>query len=373
MIEWTCSRCGRTYPMQTRAWRCRCGGPFHLADPQRASLRFSPEHIDRSQWTLWRYRATFPLLSDVKPVSLGEGFTPVIPVEVGGASFWAKLECLAPTGSFKDRGTALLVSFLRSLGVEEAHDDSSGNAAASLAAYCAHAGIRCTLYVPTYASGAKLQQIEAYGVRLVKVEGPREAAAQAAQEAAERGESYYASHAYHPLILEGLKTFAYELWEQLPSPPGAVVFPTGHGTFLLGAYRGFRDLKEAGAIEELPQLIAVQAEGCAPLYEAFQQGLDDVPAGFSAGETIAEGIRIVRPPRAPELLRAIRETGGTVVAVSETEIREARKALAHRGLFVEPTSAVAFAGYRRLLKNTALREPVVIPLTGHGLKAPALP
>lgn len=361
--------------MQTRDWRCRCGGPFHLADRDRERFRFVPDRVDPKNTTLWRYRAMFPLLSDVEPVSLGEGLTPLIPVEVEGASFWAKLECLAPTGSFKDRGTALLVSFLRSLGVEEAHDDSSGNAAASLAAYCAYAGVRCTLYVPAYASGPKLRQIEAYGARLVRVEGPREAAAQAAEEAAERGESYYASHAYHPLILEGLKTFAYELWEQLPSPPGTVVFPTGHGTFLLGAYTGFRDLKQAGAIEEPPQLIAVQAEGCAPLYEAFRQGLEDVPPNFSAGETIAEGIRIVRPPRAPELLRAIRETGGTVVAVTDDEIHEARKALAHRGLFVEPTSAVAFAGYRKLLnlKHGELREPVVIPLTGHGLKAPVFP
>lgn len=356
--------------MQTRAWRCRCGGPFDLADRERERLRFEPDRVDLKNTTLWRYRAMLPLLSDVEPVSLGEGFTPVIPVDVEGASFWAKLECLMPTGSFKDRGTALLVSFLRALGVEEAHDDSSGNAAASLAAYCARAGIRCTLYVPAYASGPKLRQIEAYGARLVRVEGPREAAAQAAQEAAERGESYYASHAYHPLILEGLKTLAYELWEQLPSPPGAVVFPTGHGTFLLGAYRGFRDVKRAGALEELPQLVAVQAEGCAPLAEAFRRGLEEVPPNFSAGETIAEGIRIVRPPRAPEILRAVRETGGTVVTVTDDEIRKARDALARRGLFVEPTSAAAFAGFRKLASSGKLREPVVIPLTGHGLKTP---
>lgn len=355
--------------MHTRRWRCRCGGPFHLAD--RGRFRFASQRVDPSGDTLWRYRAMLPLISDVEPVSLGEGGTPLIPVEIEGASFWAKLEFLSPTGSFKDRGTAVLVSFLRSLGVEEVHDDSSGNAAASLAAYCAYAGVRCTLYVPAYASGAKLQQIEAYGARLVQVEGPREAAAQAAQEAAERGESYYASHAYHPLILEGLKTLAYELWEQMPSPPGTVVFPTGHGTFLLGAYLGFCDLREAGVIPELPRLIAVQAEGCAPLYDAFRRGLEDVPAGFSAGETIAEGIRIVRPPRARELLKAIRETDGTVLAVTDDEIRTARRALMRRGLFVEPTSAAAFAGYRKLLHRAGLREPVVIPLTGHGLKSPS--
>jgi threonine synthase len=305
---------------------------------------------------------------------LGEGFTPLVSVTLNGQSFLAKLEFLAPTGSFKDRGTTVLVSWLKALTTPQAHDDSSGNAAASLAAYCARAGISCTLYVPAYASPAKLRQIEAYGAKLVPVEGPRENAAKAAQEAEVLKQSYYASHAYHPLILEGTKTLAYELWEQLPRMPEAIVFPTGHGTFLLGTYRGLQDLQQAELIEELPKLIAVQSEACTPLDEAFHQGLSDVPSEWAerpSGETIAEGIRIPHSPRAPEVLQALRETGGTVVTVSDEEIQDAQRALARRGLLIEPTSAAAVAGWQKLLRE-GLLEPavaVVIPLTGSGLKA----
>ena len=354
--------------MHTRAWRCACGGPFELDErPQ-----FSPEAIDPSRNTLWRYRAMIPLLSDVEPISLGEGFTPIVPVELDGSRALMKLEFLAPTGSFKDRGTAVLVSSLRALGVQEAHDDSSGNAAASLAAYCAYADIRCTLYAPAYASRVKLAQIEVYGAKLVRVDGPREDAARAAQRAAQ--ESYYASHAYQPLILEGMKSFAYEIWEQLDrNAPDVLVFPAGHGTFLLGTYRGCQDLQRAGAMEKLPRFIAVQSEACAPLLEAFRRDLNDMPEDddTASGETIAEGIRIVRPLRAPEILRAIRETGGTVLTVSDAEIHQAQGALAHRGLLVEPTSAVAVAGWRKLREHQQLSpdEVVVIPLTGSGLKA----
>lgn len=353
--------------MVVRAWRCACGGPFELA----GRPPFSPDAIDPSQNTLWRYRAMIPLPDGAEPVSLGEGSTPLVPVELHGLRLLLKLEFLAPTGSFKDRGTAVLTSLLKTLGVGKAHDDSSGNAAASLAAYCAYAGIECTLYVPAYASPAKLRQIEVYGAELITVEGPRESAARAAEAAAR--ESYYASHAYHPLILEGLKTLAYELWEQLGhTAPDALIFPAGHGTFLLGAYRGYQDLQKAGAIERLPRLVAVQSEACAPLYEAFRRDLNDVPEDFApGGGTIAEGIRIVRPPRAPEILGAIRDTGGTVLTVSDEEIRRAQGALARRGLFVEPTSAAAVAGWQKLQRQRELSpdEVVVIPLTGSGLKA----
>jgi threonine synthase len=334
-----------------------CAGPFELA----RRLPFSPAAIDHVKNDLWRYGVMIPI---GEPISLGEGYTPIVEVELEGRRALMKLEFLTPTGSFKDRGTAVLVSFMRALGVRKAHDDSSGNAAASLAAYCAYAGIECTLYVPAYASRAKLSQIEIYGARLVLVEGAREEAARKAQETAD--ESYYASHAYHPLILEGMKTFAYELWEQLDrKAPGAIIFPAGHGTFLLGAYYGFCDLKKAGLIERLPKLIAVQSEACAPLHAAFEAGRDDV-SPLEAKETIAEGIRIVRPVRAPEILRAIRATGGRVITVSDEEVRRARSVLACLGLFVEPTSAVAVAGWQKLKASPA--EVVVIPLTGSGFK-----
>jgi len=362
MEAYRCIRCGERYPANTRLWRCRCTGLFELSERP----AFQPKLMDRSLQNLWRYRAMFSLEAGAVPVSLGEGFTPIITLVLEDCSALCKLEFLSPTGSFKDRGTSVLVSALRSWGIREVVEDSSGNAGASLAAYCAWAGIRCRLYVPAYASGPKLAQIRAYGAELVPIEGPREKAAHAAQEAATK--NYYASHAHHPLILEGMKTFAYELWEQLEhSVPDAIVFPTGQGTFLLGSYLGFCDLKRSGFIEKTPQLIAVQSKNCAPLWEAFQQGMDDVPAHSTSSNTIAEGIRIVRPARSPQILKAIRETQGEVLTVSDEEILHAQQLLAHHGLYVEPTSAVALAGLLRWARRP--KGTVVVPLTGSGLKS----
>ncbi|MFQ6118109.1 MAG: threonine synthase, partial [Candidatus Bipolaricaulia bacterium] len=346
-----------------RAWHCECGGPFALV----GTPPFSKEKIDEGEWSLWRYREMLPI---TESVSLGEGLTPLVDYAIYGLPVRFKLEFLMPTGSFKDRGAAVLVSFLKHLGVKEVVEDSSGNAAASLAAYCAHAGIKARIFVPAYASPAKLQQIQTYGAELVPVPGSRADAAHAAEEAAEAG-SYYASHYWNPFVLEGLKTLAFELAEQLGwRAPDNLVFPSGQGTFLLGTYRGFKELLAAHVIEKMPRLFAVQAEACAPLAVAFQEGLKE-PAEIEPGETVAEGVRIARPVHSREVLAAIRETEGLALAVTEEEIIEARSALAHRGLFVEPTSAVVIAGLRHLIEQGAIRtgELTVGPLTGSGLKS----
>ncbi|MCL6642249.1 MAG: threonine synthase [Candidatus Bipolaricaulota bacterium] len=388
-MSFVCTECGREFDLATRRWRCECDGVFELSERS----RFRPEAISAKIFSLWRYRAMLPKLKE--PISLGEGWTPLVPAQAYHREFLAKLEFFAPTGSFKDRGTTVLVSFLRGLGVNAVVEDSSGNAAASLSAYCARAKIRCQIFVPAQASPAKLAQIRAYGAELIPIEGPRENAARAAQQAAES--SYYASHVYSPLILEGTKTLAYELWEQLGGrAPGAMLFPTGHGTLLLGAYYGFRDLFDAGLIERMPALYAVQSQACAPLFRVFRENLSELP-DVSQGETIAEGIRIRRPARWRAIIRAIRETGGSVITVSDDEIIAARRELARQGLYVEPTAAVAVAGLRDLtpppsLKGRPLPHPLpdaerggsppplgeglgerslVIPLTGSGLKAPS--
>ncbi len=371
-----CTECGREFSLAMRRWRCECGGVFELSE----RLRFRPEAISEKIFSLWRYRAMLPKLKE--PISLGEGWTPLVPARVSKREFLAKLEFFAPTGSFKDRGTTVLVSFLKELGVDIVVEDSSGNAAASLSAYCARAKIQCKIFVPAHASPAKLAQIRAYGAELIPVEGPRENASLAAQHAAES--SYYASHVYSPLILEGTKTLAYELWEQLGGrAPEVMLFPTGHGTLLLGAYYGFRDLLDAGLIEQMPALYAVQSQACAPLSRVFYENLTELP-DVPQGETIAEGIRIRRPVRWKAILKALRETGGRVITVSDEEIIAAQRELAHQGLYVEPTAAVAVAGLRDLTPTPSLKErgsppplgegtgerSIVIPLTGSGLKAP---
>lgn len=362
-LSFRCALCGREYPAETVRWNCDCGGPFELS----GTPVFAKAKIDPREWNLWRYRAMLPV---VERISLGEGLTPLIPFEIFGLKAHLKLEFLMPTGSFKDRGTAVLVSFLKEQGIKEVVEDSSGNAAASLAAYCAKAGIRAKIFVPSYASPAKLRQIELYGAELVPVPGSR-AEVTLAAEAAARAGSYYASHYWNPFVLEGLKTFTYELSEQLDwHAPDSLIFPSGHGTFLLGAYRGFQDLVLAKVIDKLPRLFAAQAEACAPLAEGFKRGLAG-PAEITPRETVAEGIRITRPVRGPQVLRAIRETGGGALTVSDDETLAAQRELARLGLFVEPTSAVAFAGLKRLVERGLIKpgELTVVPLTGSGLKS----
>ena len=361
-----CLSCQRTYPHDTHQWRCECGGVFDLEGVP----GFAQDEIETSDFSLWRYRAMLPLKHKDGVISLGEGLTPLVETQVYDTRIHCKLEFLAPTGSFKDRGTAVLINALRGLGVKRVVEDSSGNAGASLAAYAARSGIEAEVYVPAYASPNKFAQISIYGARLVKVEGPRERAAVAVQEAAARG-AYYASHYYNPFTLEGLKTIAYEIWEQLSRrAPDNLVLPVGHGTLLLGAYRGFKDLLTVGLIEKLPRLFAIQAAPCAPLYEAYQRGLDDA-FPIEKNETIAEGISSARPVRGRQVLAAVRETGGAVLAVSDEATLRACDQLARRGLYIELTSAVAIAALPQLRGIIEVEEITVVPLTGSGLKSQA--
>jgi threonine synthase len=297
--------------------------------------------------------------------SLGEGRTPLVAEDVNERTVYLKCEHLNPTGSFKDRGTAVLISALKAVGVEEAVEDSSGNAGASFAAYAARAGIRARVFVPDYASGPKRAQIEAYGAELVPIVGPRSAATEAALRAVDAG-SVYASHAHLPHIMAGMATIAFELAESLGKAPGAMVVPVGQGTLLLGAHLGFKALIEAGVTEDMPKFIGVQAQACAPLWAVYEGGsarLDWV----QEGETLAEGIRILQPLRGDSVLRAIEDTEGAMVAVDETEIEHGLADLARRGFLVEPTSAVIWPALERLLPE--LPDPVVAVLTGSGFKS----
>lgn len=366
-MQLICSSCAQRYPLGTREWICqKCGGLFEIEDAR----RFDPAQIDAGKATLWRYRAFIPLPENARPISMGEGFTPLVETRLDDLMFLSKLDFLMPTGSFKDRGTTVLVSALKAFAITRIVEDSSGNAAASLGAYAARAGIAAEIFVPAHTSPAKLAQIEIYGVRLHKIEGPRENAARAAQEAARQGDAYYASHYYSPFTLAGMKTTAWELWEQLGRrAPAAIVVPVGHGTNFIGLARGFRDLDETGLIEKMPRFFAVQAANIAALARAFERGLDDVPAVDSA-HTIAEGIAFNKPVYGKEILHVIKATHGAVVAVSEEEIVQARNELGCTGLYVEPTSATVVAALRKLPEQIGAGDVTVVSLTGSGLKTP---
>jgi threonine synthase len=297
-------------------------------------------------------------------VSLGEGRTPLLQVSVDRRRVYFKCEYANPTGSFKDRGAASIVSFLTSRGVTEAIEDSSGNAGAAFAAYAARAGIRARVFVPQYASGPKVLQIAAYGADVVKVPGSRSDVAAAAEQAASQG-SVYASHAYLPHNLAGYATAAYEIVEQLRGAPGAVLLPAGQGGLLLGLIRGFRALAAAGVIDKLPRMIGVQAAACAPLAAYFEAGV--LGLGFvTEAPTVAEGVRIRSPLRMEAVVRSVADTGGRFLAVAEPEILAGRDSLARLGFYVEPTSALVWAALQASL--SALPDPVVLVLTGSGYK-----
>ncbi|MFQ5594417.1 MAG: threonine synthase [Anaerolineae bacterium] len=331
---------------------------------------FDRDAIIIADHSLWRYRHLFPFENTEQIVSMGEGLTPVVETNIYGITIQAKVEYMSPTGSYKDRGTSVLVSYLQHFGQHRpVVEDSSGNAGASLAAYAARIGLKARVFVPADASGPKLNQIATYGAELNPIEGPRSAAAEAAHEAAKKG--YYASHIFNPLFMTGLRTFAYEVVEQLGwTAPENLVFPVGHGTFLLATYRAFQEMLAAEAIEHMPRFFAVQARSCDPIFQAFRRGFEDVKP-LVPGPTIAEGIRIAHPPRGRQVLEALRDSGGTALTVTDREILRAQRAMARLGLFIEPTSAVAIAGLRKLDKMLESDNITVVPLTGSGLKVSA--
>jgi threonine synthase len=356
-----CGSCGAT-PDDPLAWRCpACGDPLELP-----SDVLQPADGPLEGQGVWRYA---PWLPPLEPVSLGEPTTPVVSLEVGGATILAKLEAAQPTGSFKDRAASTLAAWLAASGVRHVAEDSSGNAGAALAAYAARAGIACDIYVPATASPGKLTQIAAYGANVIPIEGPRQAATDAAAAATEAG-TVYATHLWNPWCLVGTATWAFEVVEQLGREPDAVVFPVGAGTLLLGAARAFERLLQNGRIARVPRIYGGQSTGCAPLAIAFDQGLDR-PAPVTQVPSAAEGIMLARPPRGAEILRRVRGSGGAILGIEDGELWDALRGLAHQGIYIEPTSAVAPAVVARLRASGALAsgEQVVVALTGSGLKA----
>jgi threonine synthase len=326
------------------AWRCRCGGLFDLQGPPADPLAAGCD------WSLWRYRSVLPFAGDDaiwKRVTLGEGLTPLVPARAG---LWYKLDYVTATGSFKDRGAAVMLAVAAGLGAAHVVVDSSGNAGRAVAAYAARAGIGAEVYVPAGTPAAKVTAIARFGAGVVVVDGDRAAAADAARHAVEANQAWYASHVYRPEFVHGVKTLAFELYEQLGGPPATVVVPAGNGTLVSGLWLGFRELAAFGHIARFPEIVAVQAERCAPL-----------AGSISCGPTAASGIAIARPPRQGEVRAAVLASCGRVVTVAEEALEQARSELAERGLAVEPTAAAAWAAVGRA---EGMPEPVVVVLTG---------
>ena len=367
MIEYICDQCNATYRIDTLRYKCDCGQPLQL---KRTEIGFSIDRVFKDDSTLWRYRQALPITDEASIISLGEGMTPLVSFDSDTHDHRLKLDFVCPTGSYKDRGAAVLLSKVKELGVEEVVEDSSGNAGAAIAAYSAKAGIDCTIYCPESTSKGKLAQISMYGAQLKLIEGNRAATTQAVLEAAET--TYYASHNWNPFFLEGTKTIAFEIAEQLGwRAPDHVICPIGFGSVYMGLWVGFGELHAAGLITKIPRLLGVQSAACCPVYKAYSESSSQVERSPQTYETLAEGITSEAPIRGNTIMQALRETNGAVTIVDEAEIEVGVKALASKGIYVEPTSAVIVKAFDKFVESGIIgaEDITVSVLTGSGLKA----
>jgi threonine synthase len=360
------SRSNVLHRLDERRWRSDAGHPMMIT-PLPGIGR---DDIDRQARSIWRYRASLPVEIG-QPISLGEGCTPLIEKTWGALSPLFKLEWFNPTSSFKDRGAAVMISFIRQLGIDSILEDSSGNGGAAVAAFGAAARMKVRVLVPESTSQSKTAQIKAYGAEIQLVPGPREATEQEAIRQA--GTTFYASHNWHPFFLQGTKTLAYEIWEDLGfKAPDNIVIPCGAGSSVLGCHIGYSELLAAGQIAKMPRLFAAQPQNCSPIDASFRAGADTyVPVDIKP--TIAEGTAIKHPIRLQEILSAVRHSGGKTVAVPEDLIIAAIRKLGESGLYAEPTSATATAALEILHETGVIhpRETTVVLLTGSGLKSTA--
>jgi threonine synthase len=365
-----CTRCGAQLPAQQTQNVCPQddGILFARYDLQSLKQNFKPESLRGREAGLWRYREVLP---DVKPVKLGEGFTPLL----GSRAFpavWIKDEGLNPTGSFKARGITVAVSAARALGLKKLAMPSAGNAGSALAAYAAAAGLEAYIFMPRDVPLANRIECEAYGARVTLVNGLIGDCARIVRERAQREGWFDLSTLKEPYRIEGKKTMGYELFEQFDGKlPDAIIFPCGGGVGLIGMWKAFEEMQQLGWIgSERPRMIAVQAAGCAPLVNAFEAGKSAVDPWPDAS-TLAAGLRVPKPYGDYLVLPILTASGGTAVAVSDDQIRDAAKHWAEvEGLFAAPEGAASLAAYRKLLKAglVAGGERTVLFNTATGLK-----
>jgi len=363
-----CVSCRSEYPFDPWTFSCpRCGGPLEVLVPTPDVSAWG-----RRRLGVWRYREALPLPGGAEPVSMGEGGTPLVEaprLSGAGSRVWVKYEASNPTGSFKDRGMTVAVTVARRAGARLVVAASTGNTAASMAAYSARSGLRSVVVLPRGGvARGKLLQAALHGALIVEVEGGFDRALQAVMASAGPGRAY-PLNSFNPVRLEGQKTIAYEIVDQLGVPDWVIV-PVGNAGNISAIWKGFRELHEWGLAERLPRMIGVQAEGAAPLARYLR---GEGPPSVEKPETLASAIRIGRPVNWLKAVSAVVESGGTIVTVSDREILEAMRAMARRaGLGVEPSSAAPLAGLWRLEEEGVIGggDSVVLVATGHALKDP---
>jgi len=348
---------------------------FDLATIRHRWLRRDVPH---GPATMWRYAPVLPP-GDASIVSLGEGWTPLLRTRrlgsrLGADSLWVKDEGLNPTGSFKARGLSCAVSMCMELGIRKVAIPSAGNAASAMAAYAAAAGIEAHIFMPLDVPQANYLDCKAYGAKVTLVDG---LISDCGRMVAERGPAegwFDVSTLKEPYRIEGKKTMGYEVAEQMGwELPDAIFYPTGGGVGMIGMWKAFDEMEKLGWIgSRRPKMIAVQAEGCQPIVRAFEEG-EPASRFYENAHTLAAGLRVPKPLGDVLTLRAVRESGGTAIAVSDDDIMTAALGLASdEGIYAAPEGAACVAGLQNLLASGFLKrtDRIVLYNTGSGLKYP---
>jgi threonine synthase len=373
-----CSLCSRKFEAGKVHNLCECGGPLLVRyDLENLRRTWSRDQIASGPNSMWRYGPVLPPTRQTSIISLGEGMTPLVGTShlgqrVGANQLWLKDEGLNPTGSFKARGLSSAVSMAVELGIRTLAIPSAGNAASALAAYAAAASIEAHIFMPLDVPQANFVECKAYGAHVTLVDGLISDCAKLVAAGAERDGWFDVTTLKEPYRIEGKKTMGYELAEQMNwELPDAIFYPTGGGVGLIGMWKAFNEMEALGWIgAKRPKMIAVQVEGCQPVVRAFEKGAERSEFWQNA-QTVASGLRVPKPLGDFLILKVVRESGGTAIAVSDTELLDAGIRLAsEEGLFIAPEGAACIPALEKLLATGFLKkdEKIVIYNTGNGLK-----
>jgi threonine synthase len=366
-----CSKCGEQISGAQPQTICpKDGGSLYVRfDLAALKGKFTPESLRGRPATMWRYHEVLP--GDV-PVTLGEGFTPMLPSR-DNPNVYIKDEGLNPTGSFKARGLCAAVTMAKQYGLKKLAVPSAGNAASALAAYCAAAGIEAYIFMPKDVPQANLVECKAYGAHVTLVDGLISDCARMVNERKQAEGWFEISTLKEPFRVEGKKTMGYEVAEQLDwELPDAIFYPTGGGVGLIGMWKAFDEMEQLGWLKSSmrPKMIAVQADGCAPVVKAWNEH-KPVAEMWQNAHTSAAGLRVPKPYADYIILDILKRSGGTAIAVSDAQIFQAVEEWAsHEGVFASPEGAASLAAYKILLEQKFLKstDKVVLFNTGSGLK-----
>jgi len=367
-----CTGCSHKESINKNISRCpKCGEPMEVELIKEGKINYS---TNKGQTILERYADFFPYLDISREDSLGEGFTPLTKLQnlasdLGLKGLYLKNESQNPTWSFKDRGTLLGILHAEKLGYKKIGTVSTGNMAPSVAAYASKFNLKSYIFVKETIAEEKLNPILIYNPKLFKVKGDYGSLYYKTLELGEEKDIYFINSDV-PLRVEGSKTIAFEICEQLNfNIPDYVIVPSSAGGNIRGIEKGFREFKEAGIIDKIPKIICAQSSGCSPIDKAFNENKDKIER-FGNPNTIAHAIENPLPPSGNQVIRMLKRNGGFTVSVEDKEIIEAQKNLANNGLFLQPASCVPLAALKKLRKEDKIEEDAKVVLigTGGGLK-----